>query len=75
MVRRIKVSFSCTKEELQAARRAADEDTAAVIFFLIGAERENLMLQGHTAKATLAAACRLLRISDEQLAKLSEAAL
>lgn len=36
------------------------DDKSALIFFLLGAERENLMLQGRTATAALEAAARLL---------------
>jgi hypothetical protein len=71
MVKQIaKVSFRCTKEELQAAMREDADDRAALLFFLIGAKHENLMLQGRAADAALAAACRLLHISDEGLTAL-----
>ena len=76
MARKIaEVRVRCTKEELQAAMQAHADDVAAVMFFLIGAEREQMMLQGRTAGAVLKAACRLLHISDQQLAILSEVEL
>lgn len=67
------VSIRCTGAELRAAMQERADDTAALIFFLIGAEKEGLMLQGRTAKAALEASCRLLDISEEKLARLKEA--
>ncbi len=71
---RIKTTkIRCTKEELRAAIEVDEERRAAVIFFLLGAERENAMFQGRRANEALAAAIALLRIPPEQLRALREA--
>ncbi len=36
------------------------DDLTALLFFLVGAERENLVLQGRSAREALEAASRLL---------------
>ncbi len=66
------VKIRCTGEELREAMQASREREAAVLFFLLGAERENVMFQGRTAAEALAAASYLLRISPEEIAKLRE---
>lgn len=43
-------------------------DKAAVMFFLAGAEKDGLILQGHSATDALAAAGRLFGINPEGLA-------
>jgi hypothetical protein len=60
----------CTKEELQEAMRQSRQDEAALLFFLGLASSEDITLRGHSAKDALAAARRLLRITDEHFDRL-----
>lgn len=59
-----------TREQLLESFRKDDEDRAAVLFFLVQAERENLMLNGRTAREAVEAVGRLLRLSQEDLSKI-----
>ncbi len=47
-------------------------DHAAILFFLVAAERENVMLAGHKATDVLAAAARQLGYSPERIDYIKE---
>lgn len=67
------VRLRVTKEELQSYLEREAADRAALLFFLAGAEREGLMLQGHHSGDVFAAAGRLLRLEPEVLDRVREA--
>ena len=70
---KIVVRARISKDELRAALDQIYEDRACLLFFLIGAEREGVMFQGRRAGEALTSACRLLRISDTELARIKDA--
>lgn len=68
-----KVRMTATKEDLRSYLEREAADRAALLFFLAGAEKEGLMLQGHHAADVFAAAGRLLRLEPDSLDRVREA--
>ena len=66
------VRLMATKEQLQAAMQQDKHDTDAILFFLLQAEKDGLMLAGHKASDVLAAAARRCHVSQEELQELRE---
>jgi hypothetical protein len=63
------VRMRMTKDQFAEVIQRDREDRAAVMDFLIAAERANLQLQGLTATGAVRSAARLLHISDAELTK------